>query len=310
MGQLVDGQWQTGSIITSDSKGAFDRPASTFRNTISADDSQYQPESSRYHLYVSYACPWATRALMMRSLKDLESHIDISVVHPDMLKMGWSFSTDFEGATGDKLYGLSYLHQLYQKADENVSAKATVPVLWDKQTETIVNNESSEVIRILNTAFNELTGNYDDYYPESLQSEIDAWNEKIYHHVNNGVYRCGFARSQEAYDKAARGLFDTLQALDQHFSDHQYLVAERLTEADLRLVPTLLRFDLVYYVHFKTNLRKISEYPNLFRYLKAIYAIDAVKKNHFFDHIKRHYYYSHEQLNPQRIVPIGPEWFL
>lgn len=310
MGQLVEGQWQKGSIIISDKAGAFDRPASTFRDTISADHKVYQPESGRYHLYVSYACPWATRALMFRTLKDLEEHISVSVVHPDMLEMGWTFSTDFDGATGDDLYESQYLYQLYQKSQSDVTCKVTVPVLWDKKTHTIVNNESSEIIRIFNSAFNDLTGNHDDYYPVALRPTIDSWNEKIYHNVNNGVYRSGFAKSQEAYEDAVTGLFEELAELNERLVGRYYLVGDRLTEADLRLVPTLLRFDLVYYSHFKTNLRQISEFTQLHRYMRNLYNIEAVRKNHRFDHIKRHYYYSHEDLNPHRIIPLGPDDFL
>ncbi len=310
MGQLVEGQWQQGSIIKSDSMGAFDRPPSRFRDSIAKDHATYTPDSGRYHLYVSYACPWATRALILRTLKGLEDHISVSVVHPDMLEYGWTFSKDFKGATGDTLYGLEYLYEIYQKAQDNVTSKVTVPVLWDKQSQTIVNNESSEIIRLFNSAFNSLTGNDEDYYPKALHEDINAWNDKIYHHVNNGVYRSGFAKSQAAYEEAVTGLFDTLTELNDHLTNKTYLVGDQLTEADIRLVPTLLRFDLVYYSHFKTNLRHISDYPHLHRYMRALYELDAVKKNHDFDHIKRHYYYSHESLNPHRIVPLGPETFL
>lgn len=310
MGQLVNGKWDNINIDISDKNGRFERAPSQFRDIIASDHSIYQPESDRYHLYVSYACPWATRALILRSLKGLEKHIDISIVHPDLLEMGWSFNTSFDDTTGDKLYGLQYLHQLYQKSLQNVTTKATVPVLWDKKTETIVNNESSEIIRILNTAFNEITGNWDNYYPQFLQSAIDNWNDKIYRRVNNGVYRCGFAKTQGAYDEAAIDLFNALDTLDTYFAQNDYLVGNQMTEADIRLIPTLLRFDIVYYVHFKTNLRKISEYKHLYQYMQRLYKIEAIKKNHNFKHIKRHYYYSHVQLNPQRIVPIGPAEYL
>jgi len=310
MGKLVDGKWLETSIIISDTSGRFDRPPRTFRDVISADHPEFTPESGRYHLYVGYACPWATRTLIYRSLKGLEDHISVSVVHPDMLDKGWSFDTDFSGATGDDLYGLTYLHELYQKAQSDITTSVTVPVLWDKKTEQIVNNESSEIIRMFNTGFNNLTGNTDDYYPEELRCEIDQWNEEIYHHVNNGVYRSGFAKTQEAYDEAVTGLFDTLDKLDAHLEGKDYLVGGKLTEADLRLIPTLLRFDLVYYVHFKTNIRRIMEYQNLSRYTSDLYAIDAIAKSHNFEHIKRHYYYSHEDINPHRIVPKGPAEFI
>lgn len=310
MGQLIDGTWETGSIIRNRTGGAFDRPQSVFRETVAPDHPTYQVESDRYHLYVSYACPWATRALIYLSLKELEDHIGVSVVHPDMLDKGWSFDNDFPGTTGDRLYRLGYLHELYQKAESRVTSKVTVPVLWDKKTRSIVNNESSEIIRIFNMNFNSLTGNDSDYYPEKYKNEIDAWNEEIYHHVNNGVYRCGFAASQEAYDEAVEGLFATLDKLNKHLEGRDYLVGGTLTEADLRLIPTLLRFDLVYYVHFKTNLRKIADYSHLHRYMTQLYGNTAIKKSHYFDHIKRHYYYSHEMLNPRRIVPVGPAKFL
>lgn len=310
MGKLINGDWVTGSIITSDKKGSYDRIPRTFRDVISADHPVFQPESGRYHLYVSYACPWAHRTLIYRALKGLESHISVSVVHPDMLDKGWSFSTEFEGATGDSLFNKTHLYEIYQKAQADITTSVTVPILWDKKTQQIVNNESSEIIRILNTAFNELTGNTEDYYPRSLGKEIDSWNDIIYPNINNGVYRCGFAQTQEAYEQAFKGLFDTLDKLDAHLEGKDYLVGNQLTEADIRLIPTLLRFDIVYYVHFKTNLRRIMDYKNLSRYSKNLYQLDAIKSTTNFKHIKRHYYYSHETLNPQRIVPLGPVEFI
>ena len=310
MGKLVDGEWVETSMITSDVLGRFDRQPRTFRDVISEEHSEFKPETDRYHLYVGYACPWATRALIYRTLKGLEDHIGVSVVHPDMLDKGWSFSTDFAGATGDNLYGFSYLHELYRKAQRDVSTSVTVPVLWDKKLERIVNNESSEIIRIFNSGFNGLTGNEDDYYPEALRVEIDAWNEVIYDCVNNGVYRTGFAKTQEAYDEAVLSLFGMLDRLDAHLEGRDYLVGDCLTEADLRLIPTLLRFDLVYYVHFKTNIRRIMDYVHLSRYSMNLYEMDAIARAHNFDHIKRHYYYSHESINPHRIVPMGPAEFI
>lgn len=310
MGKLIDGQWVTGSIISSNKKGSYARIPRSFRNVISNDDPIYKPESGRYHLFVGYACPWATRTMMYRTLKELEDHITFSVVHPDMLENGWTFNKDFDGAIGDDLFDFDFLYQIYQKAQNDISTSVTVPVLWDKKTGTIVNNESSEIIRIFNTAFNDLTGNHDDYYPEELRSEIDQWNDVIYSNVNNGVYKSGFAKNQDAYDEAVSNLFDTLDELEKHLEGKDYLVGERLTEADLRLIPTLLRFDLVYYVHFKTNVRKISEYKNLYRYTSNLYKFDAIKDNHNFEHIKRHYYYSHETINPYRIIPKGPAEFI
>ncbi len=310
MGRLVNGKWVTTSIITSDKTGAFDRKPRTFLETIGEDHPVFKPESGRYHLYVSYACPWAHRTLIFRKLKGLDEHITVSVVHPDMLDNGWTFTTDFEGATGDQLHGFEYLYQVYQKAQPDVSTSVSVPILWDKKNGQIVNNESSEIIRIFNSAFNSLTGNIQDYYPLPLRAEIDALNERIYHHVNNGVYRSGFAKTQKAYDQAVAGLFEVLDELEQLLEGKTYLVGDHLTEADLRLLPTLLRFDLVYYGHFKTNLRRISDYPNLSRYTADLYQLEAVKKSTNFEHIKRHYYYSHPEINPHRIVPLGPEKFV
>lgn len=310
MGKLVKGKWVEKSIITSDESGRYDRQPRTFRDVIAPDGPVFKPESGRYHLYVSYACPWATRTLMYRSLKELEDHISVSVVHPDMMNKGWSFSKDFADATGDDLFGFSFLHQVYQKAQPNVTTSVTVPILWDKKTNQIVNNESSEIIRMFNTAFNELTGNPDDYYPIALRAEIDEWNDEIYHSINNGVYRCGFARNQEAYDQSATSLFKCLDKLEHHLDGRKYLVGERLTEADLRLIPTILRFDVVYYVHFKTNRKRILDYPNLSRYASSLFSIDAVSKNHNFEHIKRHYYYSHRTINPFGIEPQGPDEYI
>ncbi|MAZ44660.1 MAG: glutathione-dependent reductase [Legionellales bacterium] len=309
MGKLVDGQWITGSIISSDKNGAYDRIPRSFRDTIDSD-SEFPPAADRYHLYVSYACPWATRALIYRSLKGLENIIDISVVHPDLLDNGWTFSEDFSGSTGDKLYQNQYLYQLYQKAQPDISTSVTVPILWDKKTHTIVNNESSEIIRIFNHGFDSLTGNTKDYYPASYRDEIDEWNAYIYEHINNGVYRCGFAKTQEAYDEAIAKLFQALDKCENRLKETPYLVSNELTEADIRLIPTLLRFDIVYYVHFKTNLKRLLDYPHLSSYVKRLMTVPAIRDNHNFDHIKRHYYYSHTEINPFRIIPAGPERYL
>ena len=306
MGRLIDGEWVKKSVITSDDSGSYDRVPRNFLATISKDSDKFQPEANRYHLYVSYACPWATRTLIYRELKGLQDIIGVSVVHPDMLEDGWSFSDDFNGATGDSLYGLKFLRELYQKADDKVSTTVTVPVLWDKKLETIVNNESSEIIRIMNTAFNDLTGNKEDYYPQELQKEIDEWNEKIYEPVNNGVYKSGFAKTQKAYDKAVTALFDRLDEIDKHLEGKNFLVGDKLTEADIRLVVTLLRFDIVYVTHFKCNVKRIMDYKNLSRYTKALYEIPAIKNTCHLDHIKRHYYYSHPDINPFQIIPKGP----
>lgn len=307
MGRLVDGQWTKTSIITSGKKGEYDRLPRTFRDKIASDHPVFQPESGRYHLYVSYACPWAHRCLIYRTLKGLEDHITVDVVHPDLLDNGWTFDQGDNslGATGDRLNGKKYLYEIYQSASSNISTSVTVPVLWDKKTKTIVNNESSEIIRIFNSAFNGLTGNEDDYYPEALRSEIDSLNDLIYPNINNGVYRSGFAKSQEAYDSAIHGLFETLEILEKRLAHRHYLLGDQITEADLRLVPTLLRFDSVYHTHFKCNLKKISEFPNLNRYLNRFEKMAAVASTTHREHIKRHYYYSHGEINPYRIIPIG-----
>ena len=307
MGKLIDGKWEKRSIITSDEKGSYARLPRTFENKISSDDAVYTPDSKRYHLYVSYACPWATRALIYRKLKSLEDHISLDVVHPDLLEEGWAFDDSYPGATKESLYGYKFLRQLYQKSDPNVTTSVTVPVLWDKQTETIVNNESSQVIRIFNSAFNELTGNNENYYPDHLQEEIDKLNDWIYNSVNNGVYKCGFAKTQESYDEAVTALFEALDELDQRLAKSKYLIEDILTEADLRLIPTLLRFDVAYVTHFKCNIKRIIDYKHLSRYVNDLMTIPAIKDSTKFDHIKRHYYFSHKEINPYRIVPAGPE---
>jgi len=308
MGKLVDGKWVEGSIISSDDSGSYDRKPRTFRDVIHKDHAVYTPDSGRYHLYIGYACPWAHRVLIYRELKNLQDHISISVVHPDMLEQGWGFASafedDFEGVTEDHLFGSIQLFEIYQKAQADISTSVTVPILWDKKTNTIVNNESSEIIRILNVAFNELTGNLDDYYPQALQAEIDGWNDEIYEHVNNGVYRSGFAKNQRAYDAAVTPLFKTLDKLEAHLTGQDFLVGNQLTEADIRLIPTLVRFDLVYYIHFKCSQKRIADYPYLSRYTKQLYQLDAVKNTVNFEHIKRHYYFSHDSINPHRIVPL------
>jgi len=307
MGKLIDGKWEKRSIITSDEKGSYARLPRTFENKISSDDAVYTPDSKRYHLYVSYACPWATRALIYRKLKSLEDHISLDVVHPDLLEEGWAFDDSYPGATKESLYGYKFLRQLYQKSDPNVTTSVTVPVLWDKQTETIVNNESSQVIRIFNSAFNELTGNNENYYPNHLQEEINKLNDWIYSSVNNGVYKCGFAKTQESYDEAVTALFEALDELDQRLAKSKYLIEDILTEADLRLIPTLLRFDVAYVTHFKCNIKRIIDYKHLSRYVNDLMTIPAIKDSTKFDHIKRHYYFSHKEINPYRIVPAGPE---
>ena len=307
MGQLVDGVWTKGSVSNNDEGGSFKRLASVFRHNISEDNDMYIPETNRYHLYVSYACPWAHRTLIFRKLKKLESHISVDYIHPDMLDMGWSFETNFPETTGDTLHNKKYAHEIYQISDKTVSTKATVPILWDKKTNTIVNNESSEIIRIMNQSFNNITKNYDDYYPVNLRTEIDHINDIIYRNINNGVYKTGFSRTQNSYDEAVQKLFSSLDMIEEKLENQDYLMGSVLTEADIRFVPTLLRFDSVYYLHFKCNLKKITEYKNISLYLKKLFANDAISSTTNFEHIKRHYYFSHEHINPNRIIPIGPE---
>jgi putative glutathione S-transferase len=307
MGQLIDGVWVRGSVSTNDQKGSFKRASSVFRNKISSNHPTYLPETNRYHLYVSYACPWAHRTLIFRKLKNLESHISVDYVHPDMLEMGWSFEKNFPGTSGDSLHNKRYVHEIYQLSDKDISTKATVPILWDKKTRTIVNNESSEIIRIMNDAFNDITKNKDDYYPEKFRDQIDSINDTIYENINNGVYRSGFSKTQNSYEEAVKNLFTSLDMVNDILEGRDYLVGDILTEADIRLVPTLIRFDCVYYFHFKCNLKKISEYKNISRYLRNLFEEDAIKSTTNFEHIKRHYFYSHENINPFRIIPIGPE---
>ena len=306
MGKLIDGEWIVKSIITTDDSGAYDRLPRTFLDTIEDSHPIFQPELGRYHLYVSYACPWATRTLIYRQLKDLTDHISVSVVHPDMLEDGWIFDSSFPGATEDHLFRKKFLREIYQKADPSITTSVTVPILWDKKTETIVNNESSQIIRILNTAFNDLTGNHIDFYPQEKRTEIDRLNDMIYNNVNNGVYKSGFALTQSAYDEAVTKLFETLDYLDEQLTHSKFLVGKEITEADLRLIPTLLRFDAVYVTHFKCNIRRIVDYKNLHRYMQDMLEVPAIKDTCNIDHIKRHYYYSHEQINPYRIIPKGP----
>ncbi|MEM6305285.1 MAG: glutathione S-transferase family protein [Pseudomonadota bacterium] len=314
MGLLVDGVWHDQWYDTKSTGGSFERSAAKFRNWITVDGSAgpggeagFKAESGRYHLYVSYACPWAHRTLIFRALKGLTDHIDVSVVHPDMLGDGWSLSADYPGATGDRLYGLPFARDIYTRADATFSGRVTVPILWDKERETIVSNESAEIIRMFNTAFDGITGNTADYWPQDLRDAIAPVNARIYDTFNNGVYRCGFATTQEAYDEAVHPLFDTLDWLEDRLSQHRYLMGDRVTEADWRLFPTLVRFDKVYHLHFKCNRHRIIDYPNLWAYTRELYQWEGVAQTVNFDHIVRHYHYSHESINPHRIVPINPQ---
>ncbi len=302
MGLIINGKWVDQWYDTKKSDGAFIRQESQYRNTISSlPASQYQPESGRYHLYVSQACPWAHRTLIFRQLKGLEQHISVSVVQPEMLEKGWVFSEK-----GDDLYQLNHLFELYLKGDKDYQGRVTVPVLWDKKTQTIVNNESSEIIRIFNSAFNALTGNKEDYYPAHLRSEIDRVNSRIYQNINNGVYQVGFATTQGAYEQAYLALFSELDRLENHLATQRYLVAGQISEADWRLFTTLLRFDAVYHGHFKCNRQKLCEFEHISGYLRELYQIEGVKETVNMEHIKSHYYKSHLNINPTGIVPLGP----
>lgn len=313
MGQLVDGKWQDTWYDTSKTGGAFVRTTTTFRNWITPDgapgpsgEGGFPAVSGRYHLYVSLACPWAHRTLIFRALKGLEEHIGVSVVHPDMLSEGWTFATDFDGATGDGLFGLPFLRDIYLRADPTISGRVTVPVLWDRERGTIVSNESAEIIRMFNGAFDGITGNDADFWPEALRAEIEAVNARIYDTVNNGVYKAGFATTQAAYDAAVGPLFDTLDWLEARLAERRFLMGERVTEADWRLFTTLIRFDTVYHGHFKCNRRRIVDYPHLWAYTRDLYQWPGVAATVRMDHITRHYHFSHDTINPHRIVPVGP----
>jgi glutathionyl-hydroquinone reductase len=303
MGRLIDGVWHDEWYDTRDTGGRFVRAPSQFRNWVTPDG-PFRPARGRYHLYVSLACPWAHRTLIFRKLKGLEDVISLSVTHWLMGDQGWSFEPG-PGVIPDP-FGARFLHEVYARADPRYSGRVTVPVLWDKEQGTIVNNESSEIIRIFNSAFDAIGAAACDYYPPDLRDEIDALNARIYDTVNNGVYKAGFATRQEAYEEAVRALFETLDWLEQRLAGQAWLCGERITEADWRLFTTLVRFDPVYVGHFKCNLRRIVDYPNLWDYVCALYQIAGVRETVDFDHIKRHYYMSHTSINPNRIVPLGP----
>jgi putative glutathione S-transferase len=313
MGQLVDGQWSTEWYDTKKTGGAFQRGDAGFRNWITPDgapgpsgEGGFPAEAGRYHLYVSYACPWAHRTLIFRALKGLAPLIDVSVVHPDMLDDGWTFATDFQGATGDRLHGAAFLRDVYTRAKPGMTGRVTVPVLWDKARGAIVSNESSEIIRMFNSAFDRLTGNTDDYWPAGLRNTIEPVNARIYDTVNNGVYKAGFATRQDPYDTAVTALFDSLDWLEARLGDNRYLMGDRLTEADWRLFTTLVRFDSVYHLHFKCNRRRVTDYPNLWAYTRELHQWPGLAETVRLDHIVRHYHYSHDSINPHRIVPINP----
>lgn len=302
MGKLVQGVWHNVWYDTKNNNGRFIREDAGFRNWIEDKvDTVFKPESGRYHLYVSLACPWAHRTLIFRELKKLETHIDVTVVCPDMLEEGWYMGLP------EPLFGYKKLHQLYTQAKPDYTGRVTVPVLWDKKLNTIVSNESSEIIRMFNSEFNVLTGEESDYYPEPLRAVIDEWNAYVYSSINNGVYRCGFATTQDAYEEAYDALFAALDKVDAHLATHRYLAGNTLTEADWRLFTTLVRFDAVYVGHFKCNKKRIADYAHLQGYLKELYQVDGIKETTDFYHIKRHYYFSHTGINPTQVVPKGPE---
>jgi putative glutathione S-transferase len=313
MGRLVDGQWHDIWYDTKSTGGEFKRQESQFRNWVTPDGAPgpsgsggFAAESGRYHLYVSYACPWAHRTLIFRALKDLDTHISVDVVDPDMMNEGWTLSGDYPGATGDRLLAKTRLHQIYTEAEPTASTRVTVPVLWDKKTGTIVSNESAEIIRMFNSAFDDLTGNRLDFWPAAQREAIEEVNDRIYNTLNNGVYKSGFATTQQAYDKAVNTLFDTMDWLEEHLSSRRYLMGDAITEADWRLFPTLVRFDPVYVGHFKCDRRRLVDYPNLWAYTRDLFQHPKVAKTVNFDHIRRHYYYSHETINPHRIISTGP----
>ncbi len=312
MGRLVDGIWQDVWYDTAATKGHFKRSELQFRNWITSDGSAgpsgaggFKAEAGRYHLYVSLACPWAHRTLIFRKLKKLEDLISVSIVDPLMLSKGWEFKAK-DGGTVDHLFGSDALWQIYTRADPAYSGRVTVPVLWDKHRNTIVSNEFAEIIRMFNSAFDELTGSNADFYPQELRSEIDELNARIYGAVNNGVYKAGFATSQEAYEQGVTPLFDMLDELEERLSTRRYLTGSAITEADWRLFTTLVRFDPVYVGHFKCNIRRIADYRNLRGYLRDLYQVAGVAETVDMRHIKEHYYRSHTMINPTGVVPVGP----
>lgn len=309
---LVDGKWHDVWYPTDESKGRFVRSAAQFRNWVTEDGAAgptgragFKAEVGRYHLYVSHACPWANRTLIFRKLKGLEEFISLSVVHWHMGETGWTFAKG-DGVIADPIINAKHLSELYLEANEIYSGRVTVPVLWDKKTNTIVSNESSEIIRMLNSAFNNVGAKAGDYYPEALREEIDAINVRVYDTINNGVYKCGFATTQEAYEEALMPLFETLDWLEQKLTSQRYVLGNEIIEADWRLFTTLIRFDSVYVGHFKTNLKRLVDYPNLWAYTRDLYQQEGIAELINMEHIKKHYYGSHQTINPSGVVPLGP----
>ena len=321
MGLMINGVWSATETAEIKQNGQFVRKDSVFRNWVTADGragptgmAGFKAEAGRYHLYVSYACPWAHRVLIYRSALGLQDAIDISVVHPVNMEHGWEFDT-FPGTTPDAIGDARYLHQVYASADPQYSGKVTVPILWDRQTARIVNNESSEIIRMLGAAFGAIARTAQDFYPAALRPEIDALNADIYTHLNNGVYRCGFAATQAAYDTAVTGLFGALDRLDARLTDCRYLCGDAITEADWRLFTTMIRFAPVYYFHFKCNLRPLSAYPHVMRHTRELLHQPGIRDTVHLDHINTHYYLAHRRINPLGLIPIGaqidfdgPDW--
>lgn len=308
MGLLVEGEWSTDWYDTKTSGGEFIRTDAQFRNQIGDDD--FPAEAGRYHLFVSLACPWAHRTLIFRAIKRLESVIGVTVVEAEMLEHGWVLSEKESlkyGYEASPIKGIDYMHQVYTTHQHDYSGRVTVPVLWDKMNNCIVSNESSEIIRMLNTAFDSFTDDKTDYYPESLQADIDDINELVYHNINNGVYKCGFATKQDVYEKHYENLFAAMEKVEDILSRQRYLAGSQITEADWRLFTTLIRFDCVYYGHFKTNKRRIEDYLNISNYVRELFQIPGVKETVSFRHIKVHYYYSHDMINPTQVVPVGPD---
>ena len=313
MGLLVDGQWHDKWYDTDSTGGEFKRSESQFRNFITADGSAgstgkggFKAEAGRYHLYVCLACPWAHRTLIFRALKGLENMIDVSVVDYFMGESGWTFDQEHDDIVSDDLYGLDYLYELYIKANDNYSGRVTVPVLWDKQQDTIVSNESADIIRMLNSAFDDIGAKPGDYYPNDLHHKIDEINKRVYSDINNGVYKAGFATEQSVYEKHVKNLFAALDWVEAILAENRYLTGEHITEADWRLFTTLIRFDAVYHGHFKCNLKRLIDYPNISGYVRELYQIPGIAETVNMKHIQAHYYTSHPTINPNGIVPLGP----
>ncbi|PWK53862.1 glutathione S-transferase family protein [Pleionea mediterranea] len=312
MGLLVNGQWQDKWYDTDSTGGKFEREESGFRSWVTSDgsagpsgDEGFKAEANRYHLYVSLACPWAHRTLIFRKLKGLEDLIDVSVVNPYMLEQGWSFKA-FDGVVKDPIFNAEHMHQIYTAAKSDYTGRVTVPVLWDKKSNTIVSNESSEIIRMFNSAFDQVGAAEGDFYPEPLREKIDDINDFVYHNINNGVYKAGFATKQEVYEKAVSDLFNALEKIEGILAKNRYLTGDKITEADWRLFTTLVRFDAVYVGHFKCNIKRVFDYKHIWGYLKELYQMSGIKDTVNMTHIKTHYYASHDTINPTGIIPSGP----